>query len=136
METTKPTLTINNQGVQILLNRMESHPEEFSVQPNALARLHEGRWDWLLAQVMRRVEHRHKNTDNYRVELPFLNDREVEALYDKFMSVQGEAFTRRIMSELLKDEKDNDPNSVRYRTQGGFNGMSNDDFNMSLPYPR
>jgi hypothetical protein len=113
-----------NKGVQMLINRMESHPEEFTRRKS----LNPGRWDWVLEQVVRRVEHHHKNTDNYRIELPFLTRDEVDALYDKWISIQGEAFTHRIMRELLdSDAEDNDPNTVRYRTQGGFNGMSRDD---------
>ncbi len=109
-------LTINNQGVQILLNRMQSNPEEF-LRGATLT----GRWDWLLEQVVHRVEHRHKSDDNYRVQLPFLTNEEVDALYDKWMSMQGDAFTHRIMRELLEDEADSGmPNIVRYSTQDGF----------------
>lgn len=127
------TFPLINKGVQMLINRMDSHPEEFTRRKS----LNPGRWDWVLEQIIRRVEHNHKNSDTYRVELPFLSNSEVEALYDKWMSIQGDAFTHRIMRELLdSDAEDNDPNSVRYRTQGGFNGMSADDINMSLPYPR
>jgi hypothetical protein len=102
METTKPTLTLNNKGVQMLINRMDSHPDEFTRRKS----LHPGRWDWVLEQIIRRVEHNHKNTDNYRIELPFLTNEEVDALYDKFMSIQGDAFTHRVMRELLEDESD------------------------------
>ena len=109
-------LTINNQGVQILLNRMQSNPEEF-LRGATLT----GRWDWLLEQVVHRVEHRHKSDDNYRVQLPFLTNEEVDALYDKWMSIQGDAFTHRIMRELLEDEADSGmPNNVRYSTQDGL----------------
>jgi hypothetical protein len=102
METTNQVLTIKNQGVQMLLNRMQSNPEEFTER----GVLHPGRWDWLMEQVIRRVEHHHQNDDNYRIELPFLTNEEVDALYDKFMSIQGEAFTHRIMRELLEDGED------------------------------
>ena len=95
-------LTINNQGVQILLNRMQSNPEEFLRG----ATLSPARWDWLLEQVVHRVEHCHKSDDNYRVQLPFLTNEEVDALYDKWMSIQGDAFTHRIMRELLEDESE------------------------------
>jgi hypothetical protein len=75
----------------------------------------------LLEQVVHRVEHRHKSDDNYRVQLPFLTNEEVDALYDKWMSIQGDAFTHRIMRELLEDEADSGmPNIVRYSTQDGF----------------
>lgn len=96
----EPVLKIKNQGVQIILNRMQSNPDEFTQRHG----IHPARWDWLLEQVVRRVEHRHQNDDNYRIELPFLSNDEVDALYDKWMSIQGDAFTHRIMRELLEDE--------------------------------
>jgi len=104
-------LTIENQGVQILLNRMQSNPEEFLHSAALLS----PRWHWLLEQVVNRVEHNHKSYDNYRVQLPFLTNEEVDALYDKWMSIQGDAFTHRIMRELLEDEGDSGmPNIIRY----------------------
>ncbi len=129
MATAKTTYPIMNKGVQMLINRMESHPEEFTRRKS----LNPGRWDWVLEQVVRRVEHHHKNTDTYRIELPFLTRDEVDALYDKWISIQGEAFTHRIMRELLdSDAEDNDPNTVRWSeahdpNTWGFNGMSRDD---------
>ena len=158
METTKPTLTLNNKGVQMLINRMDSHPDEFTHRKS----LHPGRWDWVLEQIIRRVEHKHANTDNYRIELPFLTNEEVDALYDKFMSIQGDAFTHRIMRELLEDGEDEagltfgtttrqviplhlleiaqrlhksqDPNTVRWSEPSDPDKWG--DEGMSLPYPR
>jgi hypothetical protein len=109
-----------NRGVQIILNRMESNPDEFTKGHSIN---NPGRWDWLLAQITRRVEHCHRSDSNYRIELPFLSNDEVDTLYDKFMSIQGDAFTHRIMRELLEEEKagmeyeyDNIADAVRYRT--------------------
>lgn len=93
-------LAIKNKGVLILLNRMDSHPEEFTERRNLGART---RWDWLIEQVTRRVFNGHKGDSNYRLDLPFLTDAEVDALYDKYQQTQGQAFTNRIMSELLDE---------------------------------
>lgn len=93
-------LAIKNKGVLILLNRMDSHPEEFTERKNLGART---RWDWLIEQVTRRVFNGHKGDSNYRLDLPFLTDAEVDALYDKYQQTQGQAFTNRIMSELLDE---------------------------------
>jgi hypothetical protein len=93
-------LDIKNKGVEILLNRMDSHPEEFTERKNLGTRT---RWDWLIEQVSRRVFNGHKANGNYHIELPFLTDKEVDAVYNKFMSLQGQAFTNRIMSELLDE---------------------------------
>jgi hypothetical protein len=95
------TLLIKNQGVQIILNRMQSHPEEFVETKN-------NRWAWVIEKVLVRVEDKHETKDHHRLPLPFLSNDEVDALYDKYMSIQGEAFTHRVMRELLED----DPSSV------------------------
>lgn len=99
-------MAINNQGVQILLNRMDSHPEEFTGHQYGLGM---GRWDWVIDGVVARVENKHEPINEIerhtiRVPFPFLTNEEVDALYDKFMSIRGDAFTHRIMRELLEEE--------------------------------
>jgi hypothetical protein len=49
------------------------------------------------------------------MQLRFLTNEEVEALYDKYMSIQGEAFTKAIMQELLEEanEREQEANIVR-----------------------
>lgn len=96
-------LAIKNKGVAILMNRMDSHPEEFTERKNLGSRT---RWDWLIEQVSRRVFNGHKGDSNYRLDLPFLTDAEVDALYDKYQQTQGQAFTNRVMSELLDEPED------------------------------
>jgi hypothetical protein len=99
---------ISNKGVQILLNRMESHPEEFIRAPMILRpTMPRGlmRWDWVLEPILRRVANNHANTHDQRIDLPFLTDNEVNALYDKYLRIQGDAFTNRVMGELLIDER-------------------------------
>jgi hypothetical protein len=96
-------LDIKNKGVEILLNRMDSHPEEFTERRNLGAR---SRWDWIIEQVSRRVLNNHKSDSKYRLDLPFLSDEEVGALYDKYQQLQGQAFTSRIMSELLDEPEE------------------------------
>lgn len=84
-----------NQGVQMLLARMDSHPEEFSPQFGADGL--ENRWVWVMDDVQRRVCGR----DLAVVPLPFLSDEEAQTLYDKFVALQGDAFTQYVMRELL-----------------------------------
>lgn len=96
-------LGIKNKGVEILLNRMDSHPEEFTERRNLGSRT---RWDWLIEQVSRRVLNGHKSDSKYRLDLPFLSDEEVDALHDKYQQLQGQAFTNRIMSELLDEPEE------------------------------
>ena len=94
---------IKNKGVLILLNRMDSHPEEFTERRNLGAR---SRWDWIIEQVSRRVLNGHKGDSKNRLDLPFLTDAEVDALHDKYQQLQGQAFTNRVMSELLDEPED------------------------------
>jgi hypothetical protein len=102
-------LMVQNKGVQILLNRMESHPDEFT----GLGGLNSGRWSWVMDPVVTRMDHKHgvmtdfERHQKVRTPLPFLTDAEVEALYDKFMSIHGDNFTKRVMYDLLQDEQDN-----------------------------
>lgn len=117
------TLLIKNQGVQIILNRMQSHPEEF-VDDRKFANIENNRWSWVVEKVITRVEHKHQTTSShgYRIPLPFLTNDEVDALYDKYMSIQGEAFTHRVMRELLEDDPSPqlEPNTVRFTTTERF----------------
>ena len=91
------TLLISNQGVQILLNRMQSHPEEFVETKN-------NRWAWVIEKVLVLVEDKNEANSHHSLPLPFLTNDEVEDVYDKYMSIQGEAFTHRVMRELLEDD--------------------------------
>ena len=103
----KQVMAINNQGVQILLNRMDSHPDEFTGHQYGRGM---GRWDWVIDGVVARVETKHEPIyeaglhPSVRVPFPFLTNEEVDALYDKYMSIRGDAFTHRIMRELLEEE--------------------------------
>jgi hypothetical protein len=79
-----------NKGIEILLARMDSHPEEFAFDSPI------GRWEW----VWRNLQ---------RGELTFLSEEEIAAFKRKLDSVQGESFTRTIMRELLMPEEKNKP---------------------------
>jgi hypothetical protein len=92
-----------NRGVRILLARMESHPEEFDYYTDR-KKLVMSRWDWAIQAICRRVENQHKANSAYVLDVPFLTDEEVNSLHEKFMSIQGDAFTKKIMSELLEED--------------------------------
>lgn len=106
-----------NAGVEILLGRMESHPEEFQWD-NGTAR-----WSWVLRMV-----HGEKGYANepWGPDLSFLPDEEIQTLRSKLHSIQGEAFTRTVMRELLvDDEGEKDPHTqVDARYIMGGNGGS------------
>ena len=80
-----------NQGVQILLDRMDTNPEEF--EEGSLSK-------W--ADIMNAVTAR-KNVPEAHAKnapLPFLTDPEVNALYDKLEDVRRENFTADVLRRL------------------------------------
>ena len=80
-----------NQGVQILLARMDSNPEEFTTA--------RGKWDWVMDGINRRVAGR--DTDV----LAYLTDEEARALYDKMQVLARGGFTRMVLETLLPEEE-------------------------------
>lgn len=85
-----------NKGVQILLERMESNPQEF------IPTLRDGypaKWRDILLSIEMRVN----GGKEYKDRLPFLNDKEIKALWEKMQSLQGDLFTKRVMDTLLRD---------------------------------
>ena len=86
---------VMNQGVQILLDRMDTNPEEFDD--------YTGKWGDIIGAV-----HARKNlppnvelVDNHP--LPFLTDPEVNALYEKLEDVRRENFTADVLRRLADD---------------------------------
>lgn len=82
-----------NQGVEILLSRMDSNPEEF-VGDEA------HKWGWVVNGLYDRVLEENAKA------LPYLNDEEVEALWDKFNVIRRDSFTHRVMETLLEDAQE------------------------------
>lgn len=89
-----------NKGVELLLARMNSNPEEFE---------RGGKWEWVIDGVMSRAM---DPLDSAM--FLFLTEEEVEALYRGILSVQSEAFVRKVMSGVLGVSS-----SVDMRTLGG-----------------
>lgn len=88
-----------NKGVQILLERMSSNPDEF------IPTLRDGyptKW----RDILLSIEMRTNGGKDYRDQLSFLNDKEIKALWEKMQSLQGELFTKRVMNTLLRDAED------------------------------
>lgn len=87
-----------NQGVQILLDRMDTNPEEF--EDNYAGG---GKWGDIISAVLAR-----KNTPEAHLKnapLPFLTDPEVNALYDKLEDVRRENFTADVLRRLADDSQ-------------------------------
>lgn len=88
-----------NKGVQILLERMSSNPDEF------IPTLRDGypaKWRDILLSVEMRIN----GGKDYKDQLSFLNDKEIKALWEKMQSLQGELFTKRVMDTLLRGTED------------------------------
>lgn len=111
-----------NQGIEILLKRMESHPQEFDHEWNgddnrfgpAKATTTypvQEKWAHLLNQLRARVEWEQwvksrSDSAPWPRPLPFLSTEEVMEAYEKFVNLQGDAFTRHVMRQLLEDKRE------------------------------
>jgi hypothetical protein len=84
-----------NQGVQILLDRMDTNPEEFEDD----FALGGGKWYDIVQAV-------HVRKDKNEKTLPFLSDAEVNALYDKLEDVRRENFTAAVLRRLADTPKE------------------------------
>jgi hypothetical protein len=85
-----------NKGVQILLERMSSNPDEF------VPTLRDGysqKWRNILISVEMRVN----GGKDYKDQLAFLTDKEVKALWEKMQSLRGDLFTKQVMNTLLSE---------------------------------
>jgi predicted AlkP superfamily pyrophosphatase or phosphodiesterase len=87
---------VMNQGVQILLDRMDTNPEEFED--------YSGKW----GDIIGAVHARKSIPDGHSKDspLPFLTDPEVNALYDKLEDVRRENFTSDVLRRLADTPKE------------------------------
>ena len=85
-----------NKGVQILLERMSSNPDEFVP---SLRVGYQNKWRDILLSVDMRVN----GGKDYKDQLAFLTDKEVRALWEKMQSLRGDLFTKQVMNTLLSE---------------------------------
>ena len=83
---------VMNQGVQILLDRMDTNPEEFEQGDYS-------KWGDIIDAVHARIKEKKEGKD-YGKPLPFLTDPEVNALYEKLEDARRENFTADVMRRL------------------------------------
>tara|TARA_R110000822_G_scaffold24990_1_gene75856 strand:+ start:200 stop:571 length:372 start_codon:yes stop_codon:yes gene_type:complete len=76
-----------NQGVEIILARMDSHPEEFIGELR-------GNWRWVTDALDK------QNTDG----MQFLTGEEKTALREKYIELVRGQFTKNVMQQLLRDK--------------------------------
>lgn len=98
-----------NKGVQILLERMQSNPEEFT--PDWRGE-YPPKWRRKLEAIGRRAVHindKRKNKDvEYYPELPFLKDEEILELWQAMQDLLANQFTEEVMATLLHDASEAD----------------------------
>ena len=85
-----------NKGVQILLERMSSNPDEFV--PN-IHREYPPKWRNILMGIQMRAT----GGKDYKDQLAFLTDKEIKVLWEKMQSLQGDLFTKQVMNTLLRE---------------------------------
>jgi hypothetical protein len=82
----------------MLIARTKSNPEEFDCFDTNKKK---GRWNWVIDAVYDRTIRWDVSSKMKDLPLPFLDHEEVEDLYRAIAGVQGQAFTKRVMAELL-----------------------------------
>jgi len=82
-----------NKGVQILLERIKSNPEEFT--PDIAGR-YPDKWRVVLQEVQARVRGEPQFLD-------FLSDAEIAELWRAMQDVRSDQFTKKVMHTLLRD---------------------------------
>jgi hypothetical protein len=87
---------VMNQGVQILLDRMDTNPEEFDD--------YTGKWGDIIGAVHARKSIPEAHSKD--APLPFLTDPEVNALYEKLEDVRRENFTSDVLRRLADTPKE------------------------------
>lgn len=87
-----------NKGVEILLTRMESNPEEFVPDVNGR---YPKKWRETLEHLQARVQDK-----NAQDRLMFLADADINMLWAKMQSIRGDLFTKQVMNTLLQDSVD------------------------------
>lgn len=94
-----------NKGVQILLERMDSNPDEFGYDDPMLSR----KWRDITEQISQRYQSIVKNPEvksHWQYALDFLTDEEIVALHDKLKALRADEFTRDVMGRLLSEADD------------------------------
>lgn len=89
-----------NKGVQILLERIKSNPEEFTNLDTLSPAKTRTRW----GHITRGVFNRTHQPEAKEVELPYLSDEEVAVIYEALKPLLAQQFTESIMEQLLRDD--------------------------------
>ena len=89
-----------NQGVQILLERIKSNPEEFHTRSLTVLPEPKGRWSDITQDIYTRI----LSPNRRPIPLPFLTDEEINALHVDLQPILAQQFTEQVMKELLPSD--------------------------------
>lgn len=93
-----------NKGVEILLERMESNPDEFTNEYSTSTTQADRKWNDIAEKIHMRMTSIAQDPEAkpyYKYQLDYLTDEEINALHSKLKDVHAEAFTREVMGRLL-----------------------------------
>jgi hypothetical protein len=119
-------------GVNILLQRMETHPEEFFVVQSKSAITRDPKWHSVMTSVMQV-----KFNESPRGEASYLTDAEVDALWEGYRKIRRKAFDDYVMDTVLNPEQklssEADARAKKLSSQTQFGslrvGTANNDIN-------
>lgn len=91
-----------HKSMEILMARMESHPEEFDLTYRQIQLNPDKRWDFVVKPLLERAEAMMRGEPSFQV--GFLSDEEVSIVFRKLMAVQGDFMLKRVLKENLDSE--------------------------------
>lgn len=91
-----------HKSMEILMARMESHPEEFDLVYRQAQLNPNTRWDFVVKPLLARAESMVRGEPSFQ--LGFLSDKEISIVFRKLMSIQGDKVFKLISEELLRDD--------------------------------
>ena len=109
-----------NKGVEILLERMTSNPDEFLPEvPSREYATYPEKWADTISAVYARKHGREGHAPFYN--LSFLSDEDVDALFNKLQEIRGDHFTKRVMATLLTDDSsEEETESITYKSANRY----------------
>lgn len=99
-----------NKGVEILIERMSSNPDEFlPIEPYGNL---PAKWGDIIGAMFARKQKSQGDAPFY--DLPFISDEDVEAFHTKLNTLRGDHFTKCVMSTLLTDDSSDKEGEMRF----------------------
>ena len=96
-----------HKSMEILMARMESHPEEFDLVYRQAQLNPDKRWDFVIRPLLERAESMVRGDPSFQ--LGFLSNEEVSIVFRKLMDVQGDFMLKRVLDETFQKPSVNSP---------------------------